>query len=474
MAPTKLCLALSALALLPWETMAATPQYDLTRVRRPIAPKTPQRRDGGLSVDLVNDKVLYLVNISIGTPPQTMSVQLDTGSSDLWVPSVDSNLCQEGACGETGSFDSSTSSSFEVVHDASPFHIKYVDNSEFDGTLFVDTLQIGETVVKNATMAIVDTAQTPVISGLVGEGVWGISFPSGESSTDLQGDQPYQSILEKMKQDGVIKSISYSLWLDSIDANSGTILFGGVDSAKYTPPLIGVPIIKSPQTQDYSALYVEFTSLSLKDSSGSATLTGDDDVVLAVLDSGTTATYLPSSLANQIYSHLGVQSEYGLPLVPCDTAKSDASLTFGFGGANGPKITVPMSQLVDASSTGSSDACRLLISYSSDYELLLGDSFLRAAYVVYDLDNHQIALAQSNLHPGAPDITEIDGNTIPNVASVASEIPLPDVTSDGSDDVFDLSTPNEQGFPSEFERRFTDSAPKASFIGRRAPRQRLQ
>ena len=98
--------ALSALALLPWEAVAASPKvlgYDFAKVKRELAPQTLERRDGGLSVDLVNDQVLYLVNISIGARPQAMAVQLDTGSSDLWVPSVDSTLCRQGACGETGS-----------------------------------------------------------------------------------------------------------------------------------------------------------------------------------------------------------------------------------------------------------------------------------------------------------------------------------------------------------------------------------
>ena len=107
MAPTKLSIALSALTLLPWETLATAPKvvgYDFAKVKRELPPQKLQRRDGGVSVDVINDdRVLYLVNISVGTPPQPMSVQLDTGSSDLWIPSIDSTICRDGFCGEAGS-----------------------------------------------------------------------------------------------------------------------------------------------------------------------------------------------------------------------------------------------------------------------------------------------------------------------------------------------------------------------------------
>lgn len=248
MTRTKICTLLSALTLLPWQSVAATPKvlgYDFAKVKRELPPQKLERRDGGLAVDLVNYQILYLVNISVGTPPQAMSVQLDTGSSDLWVPSINSTLCKQDPCGQTGScklshfpcycthsmhwltvvplVDSSSSSSFASLNAAHAFQIEYGDDSSYYGSLFVDRLHIGEATTKNVTMGLVETTQNVVDYGesVDNSGIWGISFPINQAYSAQYGDPPYQSVLQLMKKDGTIKSVSYSLWLDSI----GTLIF---------------------------------------------------------------------------------------------------------------------------------------------------------------------------------------------------------------------------------------------------------
>lgn len=57
--------------------------------------------------------------------------------------------------------------------------------------------------------------------------------------------------------------------------------------------------------------------------------------------------------------------------------------------------------------------------------ILLGDTFLRSAYVVYDLDNKQIALAQTRFNATAsPNILEIQSGAsgIPSVTYTASGV----------------------------------------------------
>ena len=60
---------------------------------------------GTVTESLTNDEQLglYAANVTVGTPGQKLSLQIDTGSSDVWVPLAGSAICnapveQGGGC----------------------------------------------------------------------------------------------------------------------------------------------------------------------------------------------------------------------------------------------------------------------------------------------------------------------------------------------------------------------------------------
>jgi hypothetical protein len=68
----------------------------------PISKKSRglSKRDD-VPVDLSNQGYFYSVNIGVGSPPQSIDIELDTGSSDTWVftpSSCGSVQCAGGSC----------------------------------------------------------------------------------------------------------------------------------------------------------------------------------------------------------------------------------------------------------------------------------------------------------------------------------------------------------------------------------------
>jgi len=68
------------------------------------APKLNRRAGSTVQEVLANDQIKggYFTSCKVGTPGQSLSLQLDTGSSDIWVPSNQARICtevrQSGGC----------------------------------------------------------------------------------------------------------------------------------------------------------------------------------------------------------------------------------------------------------------------------------------------------------------------------------------------------------------------------------------
>lgn len=212
----------------------------------------------------------------------------------------------------------------------------------------------------------------------------------------------------------MIKTHAYSLWLNDVESNSGSILFGGVDTAKYHSPLLTLPIQKVRGR--YSAFVVALTSLSLTTGS-TQTFSKSSFPFGVLLDSGTTLTYLPTPVVQEIYKNLQAtyDSSRGVGFVSCNLANQNGHhFTYTFTSAN---IQVSMDELVMPWSgltfQDGSKACEFGIAPGPSNTYVLGDTFLRSAYVVFDMDQNEISIANTNFNAKGTNIKEIGTGSAP-------------------------------------------------------------
>lgn len=341
-----------------------------------------------------------------------MEVVLDTSHSLLVVTSSSSELCASTPLGcappgssnatSLGSFNASASSTYKSTGEQ--FNITALEKGNLSGDLVQDQLTLGTATV-DMTFGLEDLSANYLL---------GIGYSLNNTYTSLP-----QALLESRQ----INSAAYSLWMEG---QNGTVLFGGVNTAKYTGELYTMSI---PAVSGIHYLpTVLVTNVSLQESSSPATLTTSGLPAYMIVNSAAPWTYLPEPLLAQIYQKVGAEWDdiVGAGLLNnCSTALASFFITFSFDSFN---ISLPLSEL-SRPLQDNLDTCILgLAPIGEGDSAILGGSFLRSVYSVFDLSNNEISFARRNPQPGPDNILEIGNGSSSAIPGAVSVSPATTVT----------------------------------------------
>jgi saccharopepsin len=166
------------------------------------------------------------------------------------------------------------------------------------------------------------------------------------------------------------------------DGDNSEATFGGVDKNHYTGEMINIPLRRKAYWE------VEFDAIALGDNKAELDNTG------IILDTGTSLIALPSTLAELLNKEIGATKGFtGQYSVECDTVDSLPDLTFTLSGHD---FTIgPHDYILEVQGTCISSFMGMDFPEPVGPLAILGDSFLRRWYSVYDLGKGSVGLAKA-------------------------------------------------------------------------------
>ncbi|XDB65886.1 hypothetical protein AB1E18_019196 [Capra hircus] len=309
--------------------------------------------------------LVYMGNITIGTPPQEFQVVFDTGSSDLWVPS---DFCTSPACSTKIMFRYLQSSTFRPTNKT--FRIAY-GSGRMKGVVAHDTVRIGDLVSIDQPFGL------SVAEYRLGcwrfDGVLGLNYPNLSRSGAIP-------IFDKLKNQGAISEPVFAFYLSKDKQEGSVVMFGVVDHRYYTGELNWVPLIRAGDSS------VHMDRIIMK-----REVIACSDGCSALVDTGTTLIQGPGRLVNKIHTLIGAKLRGSKHYVSCSVVNTLLSIILTISGINYP---VPAQAYILKDSRG---YCYTTFKEKrvrgSTEGWLLGDVFLRLYFSGFDPGNDRIGLA---------------------------------------------------------------------------------
>ncbi|KAJ3877629.1 putative aspartic protease [Lentinula edodes] len=339
---------------------------------KPLAtalPRNQSRFDKRQTEALIDegDDELWAGQISIGSPAQNFLVDIDTGSSDLWIPS---SSCKSSVCSSKHKYNAGSSSRSKKL--SGTFSIQYGDGSSVSGPIYDDTVTVAGITVTEQTLSAVTELSSDFENDPT-DGVFGFAYPK---ISNLQANTFFVNAFLQ----NAVSSNEFSLFL----ASSGSELFlGGTNPKKYS----GVPEFHNV---DLSTGFWQISGASI--TYGSSTVVSGFQTII---DSGTTIMYGPPAAVKKFYAKISGSQLYdatnGLYSFPCSTS---SSISFSWGG----KSFAISSKNFNLGQTGTGSAQCVGALAGLDLGLgsstwLLGDSFMKNVYTVFSFEQNAVGFA---------------------------------------------------------------------------------
>jgi cathepsin D len=314
--------------------------------------------------------ITYYGPVALGTPAQDFLVIYDTGSSNLWVPSVNCDNCKPNGA----KYNHAKSSTY--VANGEAFALQY-GSGNCTGFLSNDKTAFGGIAINNFTFGEVTHEAADVFGQAAFDGILGMG-PAKAAADHVP------TPMDALVQQGTLKHNVFSAFLASNSSKGSTLVLGGTDPKFASGPFSYAPIAKAAKILPYWLISASDIKVGGKSIGACGWLLGCEMVV----DTGTSILAGPVSAVNDLIKPIGeVKAD-------CSNVNSLPTLTFKFAGKDfdlGPDFYVL--RLPDESGNVQ---CELGIQgVNAGVPIwILGDPFLRAYYTVWDKDSERVGFAE--------------------------------------------------------------------------------
>ncbi|XP_048468044.1 pepsin A-like [Rhincodon typus] len=312
----------------------------------------------------------YYGAISIGNPPQSFTVIFDTGSSNLWVPSV---YCSEESCTEHHRFNPSASSTY--YSNDQRVSIQY-GTGAMVGILGYDTVRISNINIHNQEFGLSTSEPGGFFSYVNFDGILGMGYPSLAASGAT-------TVFQNLMSQHLVDEPLFSVYLTRQDGMSGSeIVFGGVDTNHYTGQIHWVPVTY----EAYWQILIDRVTIN-------GEVVACSGGCPAIVDTGTSLLVGPSNPIYTIQQYIGATpTYYGQYNINCNNLNNMPDVVFTINGVDFP---LPAQAYTLQDNFNNERSCSSGFGSSSGSLWILGDIFIGEYYSIFDVGNNRVGLAKA-------------------------------------------------------------------------------